>query len=115
APGGLLLRADHPDLGGAGGRRDPRLRLDRACGSDPTRRVTADGSTAVPPHQRRLGFTLSLWGTLAPLALPLSSHPVAALSARPTLLALTVTGAASLGVAGALGSSLSCVAGFFGA
>ena len=67
------------------------------------------------PHQRRLGFTLSLWGTLAPLALPLSGHPVAALSARPGLLALTVTGAACLAVAAALGSSRSILPGLFGA
>jgi NitT/TauT family transport system permease protein len=69
----------------------------------------------VNPRQRRLGFTLSLLGTLAPLALPLSSHPVAALSARPALLALTVTGAACLAVAAALGSSRSVLPGLFGA
>ena len=67
------------------------------------------------PRRRRLGFMLSLLGTLAPLALPLSSQPVAALSARPALLALTVTGAACLAVAAGLGASRSVLPGLFGA
>ena len=67
------------------------------------------------PDRRRLGFTLSLLGALAALVLPLSSHPVAALPARPALLALSLTAAACFAVAIGLGSWRSILPGLFGA
>jgi NitT/TauT family transport system permease protein len=70
----------------------------------------------VKARTHRLGFVISLVGLLAAaLALPLSSEPAEALSARPEALALVLMGALFLAVAAGLGASRSILPGLFGA
>jgi NitT/TauT family transport system permease protein len=69
----------------------------------------------VKARRHRLGFLVSLAGLLAALALPLSSEPAQALSARPGALALVLLGAAFLAVAASVSASRSILPGLFGA
>jgi NitT/TauT family transport system permease protein len=67
------------------------------------------------PRQQRLGFIVAAAGMLLALALPLSSEPVAAVSARPIALALTLAAALLFAGSAWVGGSRASMAGFAGA
>src|SRR5260370_37595335 len=116
---GLLLRTDHPDLGGAAAVGDPGLRLDRTGGPGGAYGRLANGGPAMNPRRLRLGFIFATAGMLAALVLPLSGDAVASLPARPMLLALTLAAvllfAAAAWSGGLRAGALGPPGGFFGA
>ena len=67
------------------------------------------------PRKLRLGFILAAAGMLCALILPLSSEAVAALSARPALLALTLLAVLLFAVAASIGGILAVASGLSGA
>jgi NitT/TauT family transport system permease protein len=68
----------------------------------------------VNPRRLRLGFVLAAAAVLAALVLPLSGAAVAALPARPVLLALTLAAALLFAIAALAGGSRAIAPGFIG-
>lgn len=67
------------------------------------------------PRKRRLGFLLAALAMLLALALPLSEPPVASLTARPAMLAVTLAAALLLAIAAFLGTEWAIASGLAGA
>jgi NitT/TauT family transport system permease protein len=66
------------------------------------------------PRRLRLGFILAVAGMLCALVLPLASEAVAALTARPILLVLTLAAALLFAAAAGIGGSRAIAPGFAG-